>query len=161
MIVVVMGVTGSGKTAVGRALAARLGWRFVDADDHHSPENVAKMAAGTPLTDADREPWLRALREVIEEAVAGGESIVLACSALRRSFRERLGEGAGDVRYVYLRADRHTIARRLASRRGHFMNPALIESQFAALEPPTDAIEVDAREPVDLLVDRLRVALAL
>lgn len=117
------------------------------------------MAAGTPLTDADREPWLGALRGVVAEAVAGGESMVLACSALRRSFRERLGGSAGDLRYVYLHADRDTIARRLASRRGHFMNPALIDSQFATLEPPTDAIELDAREPVEVSVVKVCDAL--
>ena len=152
MIVVVMGVAGSGKTTVGRALAASLGRPFFDADDFHPPENIARMRAGVPLTDADREPWLASLCALIERADAAGEDIVLACSALRARFRDRLRAAANDLRYVYLEAGRDVIARRLAARAGHFMSPDLVASQFANLEEPDDALVVDATRPPQELV---------
>jgi gluconokinase len=161
MIVVVMGVSGSGKTTVGRALAHDLKWRFVDADDFHSAANIARMRAGIPLTDADREPWLDSLRELVRRADVEGEGIVLACSALRRRFRDRLGAPAHDLRYVFLRATPELIARRLSTRTAHFMPAALLASQFETLEEPDAALTLDAPLPPDQLVLRIRRALAL
>jgi gluconokinase len=160
MIVVVMGVAGSGKTTVGRALAASLGRPFFDADDFHAPENIARMRAGIPLTDADREPWLASLCILIERADAAGEDLVLACSALRARFRDRLRSAAHDLRYVYLEAGRDVIARRLAARTGHFMSPDLVASQFADFEEPDDAFVVDASRPPHELVAEIERVLA-
>jgi len=154
MIVVLMGVAGSGKTTVGRALAARLGCRFFDADDFHPPENIARMHAGVPLTDADREPWLASLCALVERLDAAGEDAVLACSALRMRFRERLRAAAKELRYVYLRASPPVIAARLGARTGHFMIPDLLASQFEALEEPDDALVLDAsRTPAELVTE--------
>jgi gluconokinase len=154
MIIVLMGVAGSGKTTVGRALAARLGCAFFDADDFHPAENIARMHAGVPLTDADREPWLASLCALVERVDAAGEDVVLACSALRARFRARLRAAANDLRYVYLRADRNVIARRLGARAGHFMSADLLGSQFAALEEPDDALVLDAsRTPAELAAE--------
>ncbi len=144
-----MGVSGSGKTTVGRLVAGRLGWPFVEADDYHPPANVAKMRAGRPLDDADRAPWLDALAGVIARARAEGSSLVLACSALKRAYRDRLAGGrTDDLLLVFLEGDRDLIHRRMESRR-HFMPPDLLDSQFAALElPGADegalALDVDA-----------------
>jgi gluconokinase len=161
VIIVVMGVAGSGKTSVGAALAGQLAWPFFDADDFHPPENIAAMSGGVPLSDAEREPWLEALRGLLQRLHAEGRQAVLACSALRAHFRERLRAGAGDVRYVYLRADRELLARRLTTREGHFMPPALLDSQFAALEEPEGELTVDAAQPPEQLVDEIRSALAV
>ena len=158
MIVVVMGVAGSGKTTTGRELAARLAWPFFDADDFHPPENIARMRGGVPLTEAEREPWLESLRALVRQADAEGEDIVLACSALRGQFRVRLRAAASDLRYVYLRASPDLIARRLAARSDHFMNPSLLASQFAALEEPDDALVLDASRPPAALVAEIRRA---
>ena len=152
MIVVVMGVAGAGKTTVGQQLAAALGAEFVDADDHHPPANVAKMRGGTPLTDADRQPWLARLNALLRERAAAGRGIVLACSALKAAYRETLLEGLPDARVVHLRGAKPLIAARLAARRGHYMNPGLLESQFAALESPADAIVVDIGAPPDAIL---------
>lgn len=160
MIVVVMGVTGCGKSTVGAALARRLGWRFLDADDFHPPANVAKMAAGVPLTDDDRWPWLDRLAAELRAIEAGGGHVVLACSALRELYRSRIA-AAGEVRFVHLRGDLRTIAARLATRKHRYMPASLLESQFATLEPPADAIDVDVRLPVDQQVDAICGALAL
>jgi gluconokinase len=143
VIVVVMGVTGAGKTTVGHLLARALGGEFLDADDYHPPANVAKMRAGQPLTDEDRAPWLARLNGVLKERAAGAESVVLACSALKARYRDRLLAGVQDGRLVYLRGTKALIASRLEARRGHYMNPALLDSQFAALEEPADAIVAD------------------
>lgn len=143
MVIIVMGVTGAGKTTVGRELAASLGWRFHDADDFHPAANKAKMHAGIPLTDEDRWPWLGALRAVIEQAIRDGAGAVVTCSALKRAYRAVLSGGLSDVRYVHLTGDPRVLQDRLASRRGHFMNPALLDSQIATLEPPEGAIDVD------------------
>ena len=159
MILVVMGVAGSGKTTVGRAVAARLGCPFFDADDFHPPENIALMRAGVPLTEADREPWLESLRALVRRADAAGEDIVLACSALRGRFRERLRTAANDLRYVYLQASPGLIARRLAARTGHFMPHELLESQFGTLEEPHDALVVEAARPPHELAARIERAL--
>jgi gluconokinase len=135
MILILMGVTGAGKTTVGHALARRLGWRFADADSYHSVANVEKMRAGIPLSDADRAPWLEVLHAAIAAWQASGENVVLACSALKSAYRDRLVV-ASDVKLVYLRADRDLIARRLAGRRHHYINPALLDSQFQRWNPP-------------------------
>jgi len=137
MIVVLTGVSGSGKSTIGSLLAGRLHWVFEDGDVLHPPANVAKMHAGIPLTDADRWPWLRALGEWIDARIAAGESAVVACSALKRSYRDLLGQGRPEVRLVFLTADREVLAARLAARHGHFFQASLLDSQFAALEPPS------------------------
>jgi carbohydrate kinase (thermoresistant glucokinase family) len=134
--IVVMGVSGSGKTTVAALLAGRLGWTFGDADDFHPPANVEKMHAGTPLTDDDRWPWLRAIRAFIDEQRAQGRHAVVACSALKRAYRDVLIGDAADDRLVYLAGDHDLIARRQAARHDHFMPASLMASQFATLEPP-------------------------
>jgi len=136
-VLVVMGVAGCGKTTVGAALAAQRGWRFQEGDALHPPANVAKMAGGTPLTDADRWPWLGAIAAVIDGWRAAGESGVVTCSALKRAYRDVLVGDRPDVRLVYLRGDKALIAGRMAARKGHFMPPALLDSQFATLEEPS------------------------
>jgi gluconokinase len=136
MIVIVAGVSGSGKTTVGALLAGRLGWRFTDGDDLHPAANVAKMRAGIPLTDTDRWPWLRAIASWMDERIARGEDAVVACSALRRSYRDLLLDGRPAARMVFLAPDREVLARRLASRHGHFFPGQLLGTQFDALEPP-------------------------
>lgn len=135
-ILVVMGVAGSGKTTIGRALAERLGWRFQEGDALHPPENVARMSAGIALTDADRWPWLDAIAAVIDRWRAEGASGVVTCSALRRRYRDILVGDRPEVRLVFLHGDQALIAARMARRQGHFMPPALLASQFATLEPP-------------------------
>ena len=137
MIVLIMGVSGCGKTTIAAALAAAKGWTLREGDQFHPPANVAKMAAGKPLTDEDRWPWLDAIAAKIAEHRIRGESAVVACSALRRVYRDRLIGGQPDTALVYLRGDRATIARRLAARADHFMPPALLDSQFRALEEPS------------------------
>ena len=136
MIVVLAGVSGSGKTTVGALLAGRLGWPFTDGDLLHPAANIAKMSHGVPLTDADREPWLRAIAAVMDERIAAGASAVLACSALKRAYRDLLLDGRPAARMAFLEVDRDVVARRLAARHGHFFDPDLLDSQFAALEPP-------------------------
>ena len=159
MIVVLMGVSGSGKSTVGAALADALGWPLIDADDLHPPENVAKMAAGVPLTDDDRWPWLDRIVDELQRTTAGGGSAVLACSALKQRYRERLAQ-AGELRFVYLRGKPGTIAARLAVRRHRYMPAALLDSQFATLEPPADAIDIDIAASVDEQVRAIIAALA-
>jgi carbohydrate kinase (thermoresistant glucokinase family) len=160
MILVLMGVSGSGKTTVGRALAEALGWPFHDADDFHPPANVAKMAAGQPLTDADRWPWLDRIAAELARVLAAGGHAIVACSALKQAYRDRL-QAPGDVCIVYLKGDQTTIAARLAARQHQFMPPTLLPSQFAALEDPVDALEVDVRLPVAAQVRFIRDRLGL
>jgi gluconokinase len=147
MIVVVMGVTGAGKTTVGRLLARELGCDFIDADDYHPAANVEKMRAGHALTDEDRRPWLARLNEVLREYAARPAGVVLACSALKQRYRDQLLAALPGSRLVYLRGTKGLIAARLEARPGHFMNPALLDSQFAALEEPIDAIVADVGGP--------------
>ena len=164
MNLVLMGVAGSGKTTVGRKLAARLGgrWRFCDADDFHSPANLEKMRGKIPLTDADRAPWLDALRAHLDAGAARGESLMLACSALKEAYRCRLTPAAGATRFVYLRADFAAILPRLQHRRRHYLKAALLRSQFDALEEPAPgaALVVDATLPPDEIVARILADLA-
>lgn len=159
MIVVVMGVSGAGKTTVGRRLAARLGCAFSDADDFHPPANVARMRAGVALDDDDRRPWLAALARAIAGWRAADGDHVLACSALKAAHRAVLAEG-GAVVFVHLTGTPELLAARLAARTGHFMNPALLASQIATLEAPADAITVDVAAPVDEIVAEIAERLA-
>ena len=158
MIVVVAGVAGAGKTTVGRALAAALGWRFHDADDVHTPEARERMRRGEPLTDALRQPWLERVRAIIADAADRGESSVVACSALKQQYRDLLSRDL-PVRFVLLRADADVLRARLQTRGGHFAGVSLLDSQLATLEEPSDAIALDATLPVDELVAQIRAAL--
>lgn len=161
MVVIVMGVSGSGKTTVGSTLAAVLGWRFLDADDLHPVANVTKMAAGVPLTDADRWPWLERLHEELKAALARGESVVVACSALKKAYRRYLEVDAARTRWVFLSAPREVLAERLRDRPGHFMPPSLLGSQLDTLEPPEGALPVDVTPPLEVVVTRIREGLGL
>lgn len=157
MVVVLMGVSGSGKTTIGKELAAMLGWTFVEGDDFHPAANVEKMAAGTALDDADRRPWLRALGGRVAEACDRGERVVLACSALKQDHRDRLArDTSGCVRFVYLTGSEKLIRGRLEQREGHFMDPALLHSQFEALEPPEGAVRVDVAPPPAAVAAEIR-----
>lgn len=166
MVIILMGVSGAGKTAVGQALAERLGWQFEDADDWHPGANVEKMRSGHPLTDEDRRPWLGALNRGIREWIASGRNAVLACSALKATYRQILRAGVQDacaVRFVFLKASYEQIDRRLRERRGHYMPESLLRSQFGALEEPsaTEALAVDASLPVPGVVDAIVAGLRL
>jgi gluconokinase len=154
MIIVLMGVSGSGKTTIGRRLASKLGWEFIEGDDVHPQANKEKMSRGEPLDDSDREPWLAALAEMLRERVQSGRNAVLACSALKDAYRRRL-RVSPDVQFFYLKATAEQIARRLDKRRGHFFPPDLLRSQFEALEEPRDAHVVDASRPPDELVEEI------
>jgi gluconokinase len=161
MIVVVMGVAGSGKTTVGRLLAERLGGRFADADDYHPPANVAKMREGIALDDADRAPWLARLNALAADSAASKQSLVLACSALKVAYREQLAAGVPDMRFVFLDGPRELLAARLATRTGHYMNPALLDSQLATLERPDDAIVLSIEATPEELAARAAAALSV
>jgi len=160
MIIVLMGVTGAGKTTVGKALAGDLNWRFADADDYHSLANIAKMRAAIPLTDEDRAPWLQALRDAIVSWLAAGENVVLACSALKAAYRQQLLVSP-NVKLVYLRGTRELFAARMASRHNHFMNPQLLRSQLETLEEPKGALAIDASLATQQIVAEIRGALGL
>jgi gluconokinase len=159
--IVVMGVCGCGKTTVARGLAAAAGCEFMEADDLHPPANIAKMSAGVALTDADRAPWLDAVRAAIETRLARGSRVVTACSALSAAYRRVIAPDPGNSRFVYLRGDYDLIRGRLAGRSGHYMGEALLRSQFEALEPPTDALVADAALEPDVIIDRIRKAFDL
>jgi carbohydrate kinase (thermoresistant glucokinase family) len=156
-----MGVTGCGKTTVGEVLAKECGWEFHDGDDFHPAENVAKMKRGEPLTDADRWPWLDRLNAFIVENERAGKSLVLACSALKQIYRERLSRDCAALRFVFLDGDKEMIRARLATRVGHYMNPKLLDSQFATLERPEDALRVDAAGSPAELAQSIRTMLRL
>lgn len=158
MIIVVTGVAGAGKTTVGKRLARRLGWRYLEADAFHPPRNVRKMRGGEPLTEADRAPWLDAMAGAIREAE---EDVVVSCSCLERNHRERLRVTGRDVRFVHLGVDPETAKRRVEGRAGHFFGPALVESQFQALEPPDRGVTVDAGRPPDAIVEEVVRRLSL
>jgi len=153
---VVMGVSGSGKSTIADGLAARLGWRYEDGDRFHPPRNVAKMSAGHPLTDEDRRPWLQAIAGEIDRVCIAGQRAVIACSALKRAYRDILVHGRDDVRIVFLNGTEDLIADRLAARKGHFMPAGLLASQFKTLEPPQPGerpITVSIDASVDAIVD--------
>jgi gluconokinase len=155
---IVMGVSGSGKSTIAVALAERLGWTFEDGDRFHPASNVAKMSAGHPLTDEDRWPWLEAIADEIGRVCKAGGHVVIACSALKRAYRDVLVRGRSDVRFVFLDGSQALIADRLAKRKGHFMPPGLLDSQFKTLEPPTAgerpiAVSIDA--PVETIIDNI------
>jgi len=150
MVVVIMGIVGAGKTTVGKLLAQNLGWKFADADDFHLPKNVEKIRHGIALTDADRVPWLVSLRAAIDRWNSEGANVVLACSALKHSYRQRLR--AGSVEFVYLKGSRDLILARLRARHGHFATDSILDTQLADLEEPQNAIEVEIDRPPDQIV---------
>jgi len=160
MIIAIMGVTGSGKSTVGRLLARRLDWKFYEGDDFHPAANVEKMKRGVPLDDRDRRPWLKAIRESLRKEVDRGENAVIACSALKDSYRRML-QIRGKVIFVYLKASLPLIRRRLKKRTGHFMNPDLIQSQFDTLEEPQEALQVDAGLTPGKIVHLIRKRLSV
>jgi gluconokinase len=161
MVILLVGVSGSGKTTLGRRLAADLGWAFYDADDFHPAASVAKMSQGVPLTDEDRWPWLDAIQAHIHACLARGERAVVTCSALKQVYRERLLRDNAGARIVYLKGDYAVIAQRLKGRRGHFMPPGLLDSQFAALEEPQGVITVDIAQGPARCVAQIRRELGL
>jgi gluconokinase len=152
MILLLMGVTGSGKTTVGKLLAQKLDWPFLDADDYHPAENIAKMRRGVPLTDADREPWLAAIHAELLQCAANNQDAVLACSALKRSYRETLAAGL-DLRICYLKGTYSEVALRLQGRTGHFAGEAILAGQFADLEEPRDALVLRVRDTAEEIVE--------
>jgi gluconokinase len=161
MIVVLMGVTGSGKSTVGKVLATDLGLKFYDADEYHPAANIEKMRRGIPLTDEDRKPWLQTLAKLIDDARDRGENIVLACSALKHAYQEHLRHHLDVVHYVCLCGSEELIQKRLVARKGHFMNPGLLDSQFEILEPPEDAIRVDVTGSSQEIAGEIRRRLGL
>ena len=150
-----MGVAGSGKTAVGKGIATRLNWLFLDADDFHPAANIEKMKQGIPLNDQDRIPWLRALRDELTRPLGEGRSVILACSALKESYRQLLSDDMAAMSFVLLDVDQETIRQRLQHRSAHFFPKELMDSQFAALEQPKEAIIIDARKPLDEVIDQV------
>ena len=152
--VILMGVAGSGKTAVGMRVAQKLDWILLDADDFHPPANIEKMKHGIPLNDLDRAPWLQRLHDELQRQIAEGHSVILACSALKESYRKVLRDEVSPPLFVYLDVDPETIRDRL-QHRTHFFPKELMESQFAALEKPRDAIIVDARKPLNEVVEQV------
>jgi gluconokinase len=159
MVIVLMGVSGVGKTAVGTRLAEALGGSFAEGDDYHPPANVAKMESGVPLDDADRQPWLETMSREIGRWLDAGETVVLACSALKARYREILQGGHAGVRFVYLKGSKELIASRLQQRHGHYMPASLLDSQFEALEAPDDAITVEVDRTPDAIVAEILKAL--
>ena len=161
MVIILIGVAGSGKTTVGRILAARLGCEFHDGDDLHPPQNREKMHRGIALTDDDRLPWLHSVRELVQRCLAENRYAVIACSALKQAYRDLLIVDAAKVKLVYLKGSEALIRQRLAHRAGHFFDPRLLQSQFDTLEEPADAIVVDISESPEKIADTIRARLGL
>jgi gluconokinase len=161
MVIILMGVSGSGKTTIGQQLAQSLGWAFYDGDDFHPQVNIDKMRQGIPLTDDDRDSWLTALRQLIDSLLQNDQSAVLACSALKQAYRNRLQRDSEKVRLVYLKGDYDLIRQRLTNRQGHFMRADLLRSQFATLEEPQGVLTVDISEPPERLVATIKTAFLL
>jgi gluconokinase len=161
MVIVLMGVAGSGKTSVGEALARRLGWPFHDADDFHSAPNREKMRRGIPLDDDDRRPWLEAVRASIVQSVSASKNAIYACSALKRAYRQLLAADTEEVKFVYLKGSPELIAQRLADRRGHFFDPALLQTQFNDLEEPHGALQIDISSPPETIADSIMACIGL
>jgi len=161
MIIVLMGVSGSGKTTIGQRLAQSLGWTFYDGDDFHPQANIDKMRQGIPLTDGDRDSWLTALQQLIDSLLQNDRSAVLACSALKQTYRNRLQRDLAHVRFVYLKGDFDLIRRRLMSRQGHFMRADLLRSQFATLEEPQGVLTVDISRSPEQIVTTIKTAFQL
>ncbi|MEP7133361.1 MAG: gluconokinase [Chloroflexota bacterium] len=149
---VIMGVSGSGKSTLGQALAQRLGWDFFDADDFHPPENIAKMAVGIPLSDSDRTPWLTSLSDLLLFVLKAERHPVLACSALKESYRQQLLAGTNGIEVIYLRGSYELIQERMSGREGHFMKPEMLKSQLSTLEEPKNALILDVSMPLDEMV---------
>jgi gluconokinase len=160
-VIIVMGVSGSGKTTVGLGLASAIGWDFLEGDSLHPPANVAKMAAGEPLGDSDRAPWLAAVRADLDGRAARGSSVVAACSSLREAYRLVLAPDPSHTRFVHLRGDYELLRGRMAGRSGHYMKEGMLRSQFDALEEPPYALTLDAALPAGVLVDRIRTTLGV
>ena len=163
MIVIIFGVSGAGKTTVGKLLARELGWRIVEADDFHPAANIEKMRNGRPLTDEDRWPWLDCLRKQIEQLLSAGENAVLACSALKRAYRDRL-RVSDEVKFVFLRGDHALVEKQLRSRHGHFMDAILLQSQFDDLEQPQpdeNVLTIELGRPPEEIVERIKAKLNL
>jgi gluconokinase len=160
VVVIVMGTTGAGKTTIGTMLAAQLNWQFADADAFHPPANIEKMSHGIPLNDADRAPWLAAMRKAILEWVAAGKNVVLACSALKRAYREELRPSA-EANMIYLKGTYALFAERIRQRHGHFAGEGILAGQFADLEEPDDAITIDAAKTPEEIVAEIRKRLGL
>jgi len=150
-----MGVSGSGKTTLGEALAQRLGWDFFDADDFHPPANIVKMAAGVPLSDSDRAPWLASLHEQLLSTLKAGRHPVLACSALKDKYRAQLLEGMDGIAIIYLKGSYGLIFSRISIREGHYMRPEMLRSQFDALEEPKDAVVLDVEMSLEEMIDTI------
>jgi gluconokinase len=161
VIVLIMGPAGSGKTTVGKLLAAQLSWEFADGDDFHPPSNIAKMSRGIPLTDEDRLPWLQSIRDAMRQWQAQRKSAVVACSALKRSYRDLLGIGsnAKDIKLIYLKGTYDLLLQRLHSRKGHYMKEQMLASQLADLEEPTDALISDISNSPEQIVTEIRTKL--
>jgi len=160
VIVIIMGTTGAGKTTIGTMLATQLNWQFADADTFHPPANIEKMSHGIPLTDADRAPWLEAMRKAILEWIAAGKNVVLACSALKRAYRDEL-RPSPEVKIIYLKGDYALFAERIRHRHGHFAGEQILAGQFADLEEPTDAVAIDAAQSPEQIAAEIRKRLAL
>ena len=163
MTVIIFGVSGSGKTTIGKLLAEHLGWRFLEADDFHPAANIEKMRNGHPLSDEDRWPWLGCLRKQIEQLLSAGENAVLACSALKRAYRDRL-RVSGEAKFVFLRGDYALVEKQLRSRHGHFMNAALLQSQFDDLEEPQpdeNVLTIEMGRTPEEIVERIKAKLNL